>query len=311
MSTVPESTAIAPERTEAPWRITLRRLHGHRSVRLGLGVLLAFVLMAALAPWLYTIDPNAMDPLNANMPVGAHVVFTDLAGVEQQRWLLFGTDSMGRDIYSRVVYGARVSLAVGLAVMVVSLLVGSAVGLIAGYFRRMDGPLMRFMDGLMAIPGILLAIALVALWQASLLTLVVAIAIPDIPRVARLARSSVLSVREQAFVEAAIMMQTPSWKIVMRHIFPNALAPLIVQATFTFGAAILVEAVLSFLGVGFSPDVPTWGNIMAEGRVNFLEVPSVVLIPGAFLALTVLGVNMLGDGLRDVLDPRSIFRGGR
>jgi peptide/nickel transport system permease protein len=220
-----------------------------------------------------------------------------------------GSDSLGRDIWSRVVYGTRVSLTVGIAVSALALAGGIAIGLGAGYFRRLDGVLMRLMDGLMAIPGILFAITLVAVWRASVATLVIAIAIPEIPRVARLLRSVVLTIREEPYVEAAIALDTPPLKVLVRHILPNAIAPLIVQGTYICASAILVEAILSFLGVGMPADVPTWGSIMAEGRIQFTQFPHNVLVPGAFLALTVLAVNILGDGLRDTLDPRFSKRG--
>jgi len=299
-----------PERIEPPWRDTLRRLGRHGGVRVGGCLMLLFVLAAVFAPHLYTIDPSAMDPTQPNLPMGAHATFVDLGGASFERWFPFGTDGMGRDVYSRVVYGTRISLIVGVSVCLASVLAGGLVGLLAGYFEALDGPLMRVMDGLMAIPAILLAIALVALWQVSLATLVVAIALPDLPKVARVVRASVLSVKTVAFVEAARMMSTPRWKILLRHILPAALPPLAIQGTFIFGAAILVEAVLSFLGVGFSSDIATWGNIMADGRNNFNIAPHLVLLPGAFLALTIVAVNMLGDGLRDVLDPKS-SAGGR
>jgi peptide/nickel transport system permease protein len=205
-------------------------------------------------------------------------------------------------------YGTRVSLIVGLATAVVSVTFGVLLGLCAGYLRWLDGPLMRVMDGIMSIPSILIAIALVALWRGSLLTVVIAIAIPEIPRVTRLVRSLVLTVREEPYVEAAVSLGTPTWKIMLRHILPNTTAPLIVQGTFIAASGILVEAILSFLGVGLPPDIPTWGNVMAEGRSQFSEFPHNILFPGIFLAVTVLAVNILGDGLRDTLDPKMAKR---
>jgi len=220
-----------------------------------------------------------------------------------------GTDSLGRDIWSRALYGARVSITVGIAVALLALVLGLFVGLTAGYFRRIDSVVMRLMDGVMAIPGILFAVSLVALFGGTLLTVIVAIAVPEIPRVARLVRSVVLSIREEPYVEAAIALDTPTWKILLRHILPNAIAPLIIQGTYVCASAILVEAILSFLGVGLPAEMATWGNIMAEGRSQFNQYPHNVLFPGVFLALTVLSVNVMGDGLRDTLDPKFNKRG--
>jgi peptide/nickel transport system permease protein len=273
-------------------------------------MLLSIIVMAAAAPWLYTIDPNAMDPANAHLAPGASAEFTSLAGDTIQRFFPLGTDAMGRDLWSRTAYGARVSLGVGLSVAMSSMALGLLVGLVAGYFRRVDGLIMRVMDGIMAIPGILFAIALVAVWRPSLLTVVIAIVVPETPRVARVIRSVVLSVREEPYVEAARALDTPTWRLIGRHIVPNTLAPLIVQGTFICAAAMLIEAAMSFLGVGLPPDIPTWGNIMAEGRAHFSAHPSTVLLPGTFLALTVLTVNLLGDALRDAVDPKFRQRKG-
>jgi len=280
------------------------------SVRIGAAVLVFLVMIAIAAPWMGTVDPAVMDGAVMNVLPGVSGEFTLLDGHAIRHHFWMGTDSFGRDIWSRVLYGTRISLVVGLFVAVVSLFFGSLAGLCAGYLRWVDGILMRVMDGLMAIPGILLAIALVAAWGASLTTVIVAIAIPEIPRVTRLVRSLVLSIREEPYVEAAVALGTPTWKIMLRHILPNAIAPLIVQGTFTCGSAILLESILSFLGVGLPSEIPTWGNIMAEGRVHFNQFPHNVLFPGIFLALTVLAVNMLGDGLRDTLDPKFNKRGG-
>ena len=238
---------------------------------------------------------------------GRPVKLVDGSTVAHTFWL--GTDSFGRDLYSRVVYGAQVSLLVGGFTAALALALGGFLGMPAGYFRQVDAVLMRFMDGLMAIPAILLAIALVAALGAQVGTVVVAIAIPEVPRVTRLVRSLVLSLREEPFVEAARALATPTPVILWRHILPNALAPLIVQGTFVAASAVLTEAILSFLGLGLPPDIPTWGNIMAEGRVQFSQYPGNVLYPALFLVPTVLAVNLLGDGLRDVLDPKFAKRG--
>ncbi len=281
-----------------------QRLWANGSVRFGIVVLGFMVLVSLLAPWLGTVDPAAMDSNFINKPAGMKGDFTLLDGSTIAHTFWLGTDSFGRDLYSRVVYGAQVSLLVGGFTAALALVLGGFLGMLAGYFRQVDAVLMRFMDGLMAIPAILLAIALVAAMGAQVGTVVVAIAIPEVPRVTRLVRSLVLSLREEPFVEAARALATPTPVILWRHILPNALAPLIVQGTFVAASAVLTEAILSFLGLGLPPDIPTWGNIMAEGRVQFSQYPGNVLYPALFLVPTVLAVNLLGDGLRDVLDPK-------
>ena len=278
------------------------------SVRIGASVLTLLILIALLAPWLGTVDPSLFDPASRDLLPGRMGEITTLEGETLQHRFLMGSDSFGRDIYSRVIYGTRVSLIVGVAVALVAMAIGTVLGLVAGFLRRVDGPLMRVMDGVMAIPAILIAIALVALWRGSLLTVVVAIAIPEIPRVTRLVRSLVLTIREEPYVEAAVSLGTPTWKIMLRHVLPNTVAPLVVQGTFICGLGILTEAILSFLGVGLPPDTPTWGNVWAEGRAQFNEYPHNIFFPGVFLALTVLAVNILGDGLRDTLDPKMAKR---
>ena len=284
------------------------RIFNNWSVRIGAAVLALMVLIAIAAPWLGTVDPSLFDAGSRDLLPGQSGDITTLEGETLQHTFLMGSDSYGRDIYSRVIYGTRVSLVVGVATALLALAAGIVSGLLAGYLRWLDGILMRFMDGVMAIPAILIAIALVALWRGSIATVILAIAIPEIPRVTRLVRSLVLTIREEPYVEAAIALGTPAWKIMFGHILPNCIAPLIVQGTFTCAFAILVEAVLSFLGVGLPPDIPTWGNIMAEGRVQFVSFPHNVFFPGVFLAVTVLAVNMLGDGLRDTLDPKMARR---
>ncbi|MDB5840490.1 MAG: peptide transporter permease [Herminiimonas sp.] len=268
----------------------MKQMRRHLNVPVGSTILLVLVLVALFAPMLASIDPQDIDPLARMKPASAEHVF--------------GTDALGRDLWARTVWGARVSLIVGGLVAVLSIVIGVAIGMLAGYFRRLDSIIMRFMDGLMAIPGVLLAIALMATMRASLTTVVVAIVIPEIPRVVRLVRALVLTIREQPYVEAAVAVGTRVPAILLRHILPNLFAPVMVQATFIAASAVLTEAALSFLGVGIPPQVPTWGNMMAEGR-NYISVAfHIVLYPGIFLAVTVLAINMLGDGLRDMLDPR-------
>lgn len=278
------------------------------SVRIGGATLALLLLVALAAPWLGTVDPTLFDAASRDLKPGAAGEIMTLDGEVTKHTFLMGSDSFGRDIYSRVLYGTRVSLVVGLASALLAVFFGVLCGLAAGYIRWLDGPLMRVMDGIMAIPAILIAIAVVALWRASLPTVIVAIAIPEIPRVTRLVRSLVLSIREEPYVEAAVALGTPTRKIMFGHILPNTIAPLLVQATYICAFSILLEAILSFLGVGLPPDIPTWGNIMAEGRVQFVAYPHNVFFPGLFLAVTVLAVNILGDGLRDTLDPKMAKR---
>ena len=285
------------------------RVRKSTSVRIGGICMLVLVAIALLAPWLGTVDPSLFDPASRDLLPGKMGEITTLEGESLKHQFLMGSDSFGRDIYSRVIYGTQVSLVVGLFTAVVALAFGITFGLCAGFLRWLDGPLMRVMDGIMAIPAILIAIALVAMWKGSLLTVVIAIAIPEIPRVTRLVRSLVLTIREEPYVEAAISLGTPTWLIMLRHILPNCVAPLVVQGTFICASGMLVEAILSFLGVGLPPDIPTWGNVMAEGRAQFNEYPHNIFFPGIFLAVTVLAVNILGDGLRDTLDPKMAKRG--
>jgi peptide/nickel transport system permease protein len=281
-----------------------RRLARNPGVAIGAAILLAIVTLSVLAPVLGTVDPAQIDPTFRNKVPGMARTITDADGGERGFTYHMGTDSLGRDVYSRVLYGGRVSLTVGLAVAVLALTVGLLVGLVTGYLRWLDAIVMRLMDGLMAIPAILLAIALVSLFRAGLMSVIVAIIVPEVPRVVRLVRSIVLSVREEPYVEAAICAGTPMHLLLFRHILPNTIPALIVQGTFICASAILVEAILSFLGIGIPPETPTWGNIMAEGRGLFRIYPHNIFFPGICLALTVLAVNVLGDGLRDRLDPK-------
>jgi peptide/nickel transport system permease protein len=278
------------------------------SVRIGGAALAALILVALAAPWLGTVDPGLFDAASRDLRPGELGEITTLDGETIRHVFLMGSDGFGRDIYSRVLYGTRVSLLVGLFAALVALAFGIVLGLAAGYLRWLDGVLMRVMDGIMAIPAILIAIALVALWRASLPTVIIAIAVPEIPRVTRLVRSLVLTIREEPYVEAAVSLGTSATRIMFGHILPNTAAPLLVQGTYICAFAILLEAILSFLGLGLPPDIPTWGNIMAEGRVQFVTYPHSVFFPGVFLALTVLAVNILGDGLRDTLDPKMAKR---
>ena len=284
------------------------RVRRNGAVRVGGIVLALLVLVAIAAPWLGTVDPSLFDPASRDLRPGMAGEITTLEGETLRHVFWMGSDSFGRDIYSRVIYGTRVSLIVGICTALVALAFGVVLGLCAGYLRWLDGPLMRVMDGVMAIPAILIAIALVAMWKGSLVTVIFAIAIPEIPRVTRLVRSLVLTIREEPYVEAAVSLGTPTPLIMWRHILPNTIAPLIVQGTFICASGILVEAILSFLGVGLPPDIPTWGNVMAEGRAQFNDYPHNIFFPGLFLAVTVLAVNILGDGLRDTLDPKMAKR---
>jgi len=291
-------------RQQSAWQ----RVKRSWSVRVGGTALVMLLLIAFAAPWLGTVDPTLFDAASRDLRPGAAGEIMTLEGEVLKHTFVMGSDSFGRDIYSRVLYGTRVSLVVGIASALLAVAFGVVLGLCAGYIRWLDGPLMRVMDGIMAIPAILIAIAVVALWRASLPTVIVAIAIPEIPRVTRLVRALVLSIREEPYVEAAVALGTSTPKIMFGHILPNTLAPLLVQGTYICAFSILLEAILSFLGVGLPPDIPTWGNIMAEGRVQFVAYPHNVFFPGIFLAVTVLAVNMLGDGLRDTLDPKMAKR---
>ena len=293
------SIAAASTKRKSLWLVALR----NPMVIIGGSILLVMLAIAVLAPLLGTVDPTRIDPASRNKKPGTEITMRLDDGQTVKRVAIMGTDSLGRDVYSRVIYGTRVSLAVGAAVAIISIAIGVVIGLISGYIRWLDGIIMRIMDGLMAIPGILLAIAMVSIWRAGLITVIFAIVVPDVPRVVRLVRSIVLTVREEPYVEGAISVGTPTWILMFRHILPNTVAPLIVQGTFLAASAILVEAALSFLGIGIPPEIPSWGNIMAEGRTLFRVFPHNIFYPGIFLAFTVLAINIMGDGLRDTLDP--------
>jgi peptide/nickel transport system permease protein len=265
-------------------------IHRHPTIVIG-GILLgAMVFIAIFAPYLGTVDPTSLAPAKR------------LRQPSDVYW--FGTDMLGRDVYSRVMYGARVSLIVGFSVALVSGVIGTFIGLVAGFIRVLDGVVMRIMDGLMSIPSILLAIALMALTRASVQNVVIAISVAEFPRVSRLIRGVVLYLREQPYVEAATASGTRVPVIIWKHILPNTLAPLMVNATFICASAMITEAALSFIGAGTPPIIPSWGNIMAEGRALWQVKPYIVFFPAIFLSVTVLAVNLLGDGLRDALDPR-------
>jgi len=279
--------ASRPSRERNAVAIYVRR---HPTVAIGGGLLVLMLAMAIFAPWLGTVDPTALAPAHR------------LRWPSAEYW--FGSDMLGRDIYSRTIYGARVSLIVGLSVALLATGLGLAIGLVTGFNRWIDAVIMRVMDGLMAIPGILIAIALMALTRASMGNVIFAITVAEVPRVTRLVRSVVLTLRDQPFVEAAIASGTSQIRVLWRHIVPNTLATLLVQGTYICASAMITEAILSFLGAGTPPIIPSWGNIMAEGRAVFLVAYYIVLFPGIFLSLTVLAINLLGDGLRDAIDPR-------
>ena len=291
---VPSALAASLEPAIAPLPSRLTRfrryLRRHPAVTIGGSLLVLMALIAVFAPLLFTVDPTAIaTSRRTRVP-------------SELYW--FGTDMLGRDIYSRVVYGARVSLVVGFSVAILSSIVGLSIGLFAGFVRWADGIVMRIIDGMMSIPPILLAIALMALTRGSIQNVIIAITVAEIPRVARLVRGVVLSLREQPYVEAAISNGARTPRIIFRHILPNTFAPMSVQATYICASAMIIEAILSFIGAGIPPATPSWGNIMAEGRALWQVRPHIILFPAIFLSITVLAVNLLGDGLRDSLDPR-------
>jgi len=283
----PDAQRVPRPPAPVTWGDWVRR---NPTVAAGGALLLVMLAVATLAPWLGTADPLNINPIQRlRAPAAAY-------------W--FGTDMLGRDVYSRTLYGSRISLVVGLSVATLSTGLGLLIGVVAGSSRALDTVVMRVMDGLMAIPAILLAVAITALAKASVTSVVVALTVPEVPRVVRLVRSLVLSLREQPYVEAADALGASFWRVVFRHLLPNTLAPLIVQGTYICASAVIFEAYLSFLGAGAPPEIPSWGNMMAEGR-SYIQLGFwIVLFPGLSLAVTVLEINLLGDGLRDTLDPR-------
>lgn len=290
------------EQTSAGMHWMLRFFSLPRVARVGIGPLIACIILAAIiiltliSPWIAPHDPLAMNPLMRLKPPSEEYIL--------------GTDNYGRDLFSRMILGGRISLLIGISAAAASIAAGAFIGLIAGFFRTADAIIMRMMDALMAMPSILIAIALVALNGPSIGSVIVAITIPEVPRVVRLVRSVILTAREEPYVEAALALGSSTPKILFRHLLPNTMAPLIVQGTYIIASAILTEAILSFLGAGISTEIPTWGNIMAEGRQFFRIKPSIVLWPGLLLTLCVLSINLLGDTARDMLDPRLKKREG-
>jgi len=295
----PGSVTPAPAMPDIMPPVKVRRglwgfAYRNPTIAVGGTIVLLLILMAIFAPYLGTTDPTALAPARRTREPSA------------QYW--FGTDMLGRDVYSRVIYGARVSLFVGFAVAFFASIIGLAIGLVSGFVRWADGIIMRVMDGLMSIPSILLAIALMALTRGSVGNVILAITVAEIPRVSRLVRGVVLSLREQPYVDAAIASGTKAPVIIWRHILPNTIAPMTVQATYVCASAMIVESILSFIGAGTPPIIPSWGNIMAEGRALWQVKPYIVFFPAVFLSVAVLAVNLLGDGLRDALDPRMAKR---
>jgi peptide/nickel transport system permease protein len=257
--------------------------------------LVAIAMVALFAPWISPHDPFELQPV------------LRLKAASETNWL--GTDAYGRDLLSRIIYGARISLVIGLGAALLSVGIGMTLGLVAGYIRRVDAVLMRFVDGMMAIPNTLLAISIVTLVGANIWTVMFAITIPEVPRVIRLVRSITLGTREEAYVEAAITLGSSTSRILWRHLMPNTIAPLIVQGSYVCASAILTESILSFLGAGINPITPTWGNIMADGRAYFRIMPGLIFWPGLCVSLTILSINLIGDAARDALDPRMAKRG--
>ena len=273
-----------------PFASSLRRLFGNRAMLFGAIILLVVILAAILAPWIAPYAPNKLSIVNKlKGPSAAHI---------------FGTDEFGRDIFSRAIFAGRISLLVSLGVVCISTVIGVFLGVIAGYFRKLDAPISRLLDAMMSFPDILLAIALVAALGPSLVTVILALGITYAPRLARIVRGSTLVLRELPYIEAAISMGLPTWQILGRHVLLNLASPILVQATFVFASAMLEEASLSFLGVGVSSDMPTWGTMLASGREFMNNAPWLMVFPGLAIVFSVLSLQLLGDGLRDLVDPR-------
>lgn len=290
-----QMASVAPPDRISPLTRAQQIIFSSPLVMIASVILAIIVLSAIFAPWVVPHDPVRLTPSVRLKPPS------------DTYWL--GTDAFGRDLFSRIITGGRISLVVGVAAAVFAVAFGLLFGLLAGYIRWIDAVLMRMVDGLMAIPSILLAIAIVSLWGASLWTVLVAITIPEVPRVVRLVRSIVLSAREEPYVEAAVAAGSSTALIMRRHLVPNTIAPLIIQGTYICASAILTEAILSFLGAGINPETPSWGNIMAEGRIYFQINPGIVLWPGLVVSVAILSINLLGDAVRDALDPRMAKRG--
>jgi peptide/nickel transport system permease protein len=290
-----QMASVAPPDRISPLTRAQQIIFSSPLVMIASVILAIIVLSAIFAPWVVPHDPVRLTPSVRLKPPS------------DTYWL--GTDAFGRDLFSRIITGGRISLVVGVAAAFFAVAFGLLFGLLAGYIRWIDAVLMRMVDGLMAIPSILLAIAIVSLWGASLWTVLFAITIPEVPRVVRLVRSIVLSAREEPYVEAAIAAGSSTALIMRRHLVPNTIAPLIIQGTYICASAILTEAILSFLGAGINPETPSWGNIMAEGRIYFQINPGIVLWPGLVVSVAILSINLLGDAVRDALDPRMAKRG--
>ena len=271
----------------------LRDIASSPTSGIALFIFLACVIIGIVAPMLIE-DPTAIDPFQRLKPPSAEHIM--------------GTDHLGRELMLMVLVGTKTSLAIGVTVSVITVIAGGLIGLLGGYFRWAESILMRLMDGMMAIPSLLLAVALVAIWGAGFFTVVAAIVVNDTPRMARVVRSTVVNIKGRQFIDAAHTIGTPTWKILGLHILPNTVGPITVQATYVFASAILIEAILSFLGAGMPPSIPSWGAMIAEGRFMFQIAPWVIMIPGAALTILVLSVNVLGDALRERLDPRLRIR---